>query len=88
MIAGPSLLIFLSKFRNIDSNKENISIKFSGEADIHETHNVKKMLKSLDNHHDDLGGKDGCLCRDEVTNLLLNVIRRLWVCHFKVDSYL
>ncbi|PKU65316.1 uncharacterized protein LOC110099289 [Dendrobium catenatum] len=54
---------------NIDSNKENISIKFSGEADIHETHNVKKMLKSLDNHHDDLGGKDGCLCRDEVEEL-------------------
>ncbi|KAH0470072.1 hypothetical protein IEQ34_001630 [Dendrobium chrysotoxum] len=53
--------------RNIDSNKENISIKFSGEVDIHEMH--KKMLKSLDNHHNDLGGKDGCLCKDEVEEL-------------------
>lgn len=51
---------------NIDDNKENKSIKFGGEADIHETHHVKKILKSLDNNHNDLGRKDGCLCREEV----------------------
>lgn len=51
---------------NIDGNQENKSIKFSGDADIHETHHVKKILRSLDNNHNDRGGKDGYLCREKV----------------------
>ncbi|XP_020584696.1 polyadenylate-binding protein-interacting protein 4-like [Phalaenopsis equestris] len=51
---------------NVDDNQEIKSIKSNGEADIHETHHVKKMKKSMNNDHNDLGEKDGCLCREEV----------------------
>lgn len=47
-------------------NEENKSIGFSGDADIDNTHNVKRLVKSLDNNHHDLVRRDGGACKEEV----------------------
>ncbi|KAK8934830.1 hypothetical protein KSP39_PZI014411 [Platanthera zijinensis] len=52
--------------RIFGSNEENKSIYFSGDTDIDNMHNVKRLVKSLDNNHHDLVRRDGGACEERV----------------------
>lgn len=49
----------------ISRNEEKKSIGFSGDADIDNAHNVKSLVKPLDNNYHDLVRKDGGVCKEE-----------------------